>query len=124
MFTSASRLLLPPVRAEEWDESDGRDVGDFNLRPATDDELEGLLVQSADRYDHAPAIRQLLDERLRDGRSARAHEDGVVGRILAPSDRPIAQQHRDVLRAGARDVLAADAVQRRDSLDGEDLRDQ
>src|SRR5439155_7222144 len=42
------------------------------------------------RNDHPAARGQLLDERRRDLRATRRHEDGVVGSICAPSQRAIA----------------------------------
>src|SRR5690348_4420456 len=69
--TAASlRLRLPPVLAEQWDESHGEDIfaNDRSLLPRQ--HREGLHILTAKRNQQAAAFRELIDERLRDGRRA------------------------------------------------------
>ena len=46
------------------------------------------------------AVGELLDERLRNVRRRRAHEDRVVRRVLAPPHGAVAEQQRHVAHAG------------------------
>src|SRR5262245_26201365 len=65
----------PPVRADERHEANRRHFAHLELiaLPPRDDEL--LLFLVADRNDQASALRELIEQRLRHARRARANED-------------------------------------------------
>src|SRR5690348_799520 len=95
--------LLPPVHPEERYEAHGPDIRRLDGLTLSHDEPERLLLLRADGHEHAAAARQLIDEGLRNGRAASADEDRVIGRILAPADSAVAEQHGHVLRPDAGD---------------------
>ena len=64
------------------------------------DELEFLLVAVADGNEQAPAVGELIDQRLRKRGRAGADENRIVRRVLAPAERAVAEQQRDVAHAG------------------------
>src|SRR5213596_644650 len=64
------------------------------------DQREGLRSVLAQRNQQAAVRRELLHERRWHLRTAGSDQNRVVGRVGAPPERPVAQQHRDVRDPG------------------------
>ena len=67
------------MSAEQRNEPHRRNVRRMELAPAPHHQFEHLFVETADRHDHAAALGELLDERLRDRRPAGTDENRIVG---------------------------------------------
>src|SRR2546430_2081004 len=89
---------IEAVLSEQGDESRRaeRRVTQRISRPDTLDQRERLGAAHAQRDQEAAPRCELLHERRRHVGTARGDEDGVVRRVRAPAQRPVAQQHRDV----------------------------
>src|SRR2546428_505246 len=64
------------------------------------DQREGLRAVRPQWNQEATVRVELLHERRRDLRAAGGDQNRVVGRVRAPPQRPVAQQHRDVRDPG------------------------
>src|SRR5438094_4189255 len=64
------------------------------------DQGERLGAARAQRNQQAAARRELLHERRWDFRATGGDQNRVVGRVRAPPERPVAQQHGDVRAPG------------------------
>src|SRR5918994_6927364 len=84
------------------------------------DKLLGGKSRS-DRQDHPPARFQLLEQRWRDVRCDRGHDDRVKGRVLLPAVVAIAQSHFDVAVPEPGETLARCDPEGLDYLDRVDL---
>src|SRR5437870_6242150 len=84
------------------------------------DEGERLSAACPHRDQQATPGRELLDERPRDLGTSRRDQDGVVGRVGAPPQRPVAVQHRHVRRTRQAQRLLGGARQRLDPFHRED----
>src|SRR5437764_14689456 len=86
----------PAVRPQEGDESHGTDVTSLDRLAAPGQEREDLLVPLAERYHESASVGELLEQRRGHLGAAGAHENRVVGCILAPADRSVAHEQGDV----------------------------
>src|SRR5439155_1159976 len=63
------------------------------------DEGENLSASGAHRNQESASGRELLDERWGDLGAPRGYEDGIIGRVGAPPQGPVAVQHGHVRHA-------------------------
>src|SRR2546430_11641839 len=84
------------------------------------DEREGLRALLAQGNQQAAVRCELLHERRWDLRAARGHQNRIVGRVRAPPQRPVAQEHRDVRDPGLAQRLPGGEGERLHPLDRED----
>src|SRR2546430_1611401 len=81
--------------------NEGHEPGVSDWRSANTDfrsSYEGQCLRAfgTQRDDHAPARRELFDERRRNLGAAGGHQNGMIGRVRAPPQGPIADEQRDV----------------------------
>src|SRR5256714_2864856 len=93
---------IEAVFSEQGDEARRAERGVAQLagRLAALHQGERLGAAHAERDQQAASGRELLHQRGRYVGTPRGDEDRVVGRIGAPAERPVAQQHRDVADEG------------------------
>src|SRR3712207_1108212 len=96
---AATRSPLPAVATHERDESDGADVARLDARVGAAEHAQHLLLTAPNGDEQPSTDRELLEQGCRHVRASRTDEDRVVGRVLAPPDRAVAEEERDVLRA-------------------------
>src|SRR2546427_777136 len=103
----ATRLRYAPTRRAHCTESSGLPgvlsheldelalAAEARLHCAADllDDGQRLVHGVADRYDHAPALAELLEERRWHRRTAGRHEDPIERRLVGPAQRSPADPH-------------------------------
>src|SRR5882724_11892058 len=91
---------IEAVFSQQGDEPRRAQGGAADLRgrslPHPLDQREGLRAVLAQWDQEAAVWGKLLHERRRDLRATGGDQNRVVGRVRAPAQRPVAQQHRDV----------------------------
>src|SRR5438034_2108551 len=114
---------IEAVFSEQGDESrrtEGREAHVVATVSHPLDEREGLRALLAQGNQQAAVRCELLQERRWDLRAARGHQNRSVGRVRAPPQRPVAQEHRDVRDPGLAQRLPGGEGERLHPLDRED----
>src|SRR5207302_2859557 len=99
--SSSQWMKLSSIEAVLSDEGNEAGLAQRNLPRAGVVPLhegEGLRAARADRDQEPAPRRELLDQGARDLGASRRDQDGIVGRVRAPPQRPVAVQHRHVRR--------------------------
>ena len=112
------------MMADEWHEMDWCHL--LVLQRSADPPVheQSLLLPCSDGNQHASTFRDLRQQRFRNGWRARTDEYRVVRRVLAPAERTVAEEHRDVVDSGTLNRLARLLVQCGNALDREYLFDE
>src|SRR5688572_2641500 len=88
---SASPSALPAVFAEEWHKSHRGEILFLELFASTREQVQHLLIATAERNQKSSTLSELLDVRGRNHRSCRSDKYRVVWRELRPAKGPVAQ---------------------------------
>src|SRR3989475_6408217 len=120
-WMNASNIVA--VFSQQGDESrrtEGREAHFVATVSHPLDEREGLRALLAQGNQQAAVRCELLHQRRWDLRAARGNQNRIVGRVRAPPQRPVAQEHRDVRDPGLAQRLPGGEGERLHPLDRED----
>src|SRR6266545_1525625 len=118
---SMNRSSIEAVLADQGNEARLTDRCRSDALGGAAHEGERLGPLCPERDDDAAPRSELLDQRRWNLRPSRRHEDRVVGRIGAPPQRSVADEHRDVGDARGTQCCLRGFCQRAHALDGKDL---